>query len=106
MANYRLEDARFTAIYERQIVSGKEQFVLVPFEMVRYNVDLTGVQDEVVVPIAQHHSNLATTTPGDGKAGTKIYEKVWIVDVAPFHVGRGGKHDFGRGSDEGGGSAE
>lgn len=104
MANYAMKDARFTAIYRREIRSGKggrkeEVFFLVPFELVRYNVDLPGEQEEVIVPIGQQVSTVSDT--GSKKHDEKVYGKVWIVDVVPFHVGRGGKHDFGKQDDEG-----
>lgn len=106
MSNYSMKDARFTAIYRREFRSGKgkakqEVFILEPFELVRYNVDDTGASDQVIVPVGQPQK---TGFGGliNNKAEEKVYEKIWVVEVSPFHVGRGGKHDFGQASDEGG----
>ncbi len=100
MANYAMKDNRFTAIYRREIRTGKggrkeEVFFLVPFELVRHNIDVPGEQEQVIVPIGRQIS-----VPG-AKVDEKVYEKIWIVDVVPFHVGRGGKHDFGKRDNEG-----
>jgi hypothetical protein len=101
MANYAMKDARFTAIYRREtrVEKGgkKDVFFLVPFELVRYNVDVPGEQEPVIIPIGQRISTGSVST----KTDEKIYEKIWVVDVVPFHVGRGGKHDFGKQDDEG-----
>ncbi len=92
MGNYATKDARYTAIYRREtrVEKGgkREVFFLVPFELVRFNVDEAGEQEQVIVPVAQR-VNVA-----GAKTEEKIYEKIWVVDVVPFHVGREGKHDF------------
>ena len=99
MGNYATKDARYTAIYrreERVEKGGKQEvFFLVPFELVRFNVDQAGEQEQVIVPVGQQNE-----TPPN-KDSEKIYEKIWIVDVVPFGIGRGGKHDFGFRNDEG-----
>ena len=99
MGNYATKDARYTAIYRREtrVEKGakKEVFFLVPFELVRFNVDQAGEQEQVIVPIGQRQSI------APNKESEKIYEKIWVVDVVPFHVGREGKHDFGGRADEG-----
>ena len=109
MGNYATKDARYTAIYRREerVEKGgkREVFFLVPFELVRYNVDQAGEQDQVIVPVGQP---VKTPQPNTQTAAgiveidsEKVYEKIWIVDVVPFGIGRGGKHDFGFRNDEG-----
>jgi hypothetical protein len=97
MANYRMRDARFTVIYVRETPEGVEpkRFTKVPYELVRYNVDANPTATPVVVPDSERISTKKS------KTDEKVYENVWIVDVVPFHVGRGGKHDFGKMGDEG-----
>ena len=97
MANYRMRDARYTAIFVREtpISRPKQRFVKVPFELVRFNVDVNPEAEQVIVPDAQRFSS-----PKD-VVDEKIYENIWFVDRTPFHVGSGGKHDFGKRDKEG-----
>ena len=94
MGDYKLADARFTAIYLRLPQHGKEDdlFELVPFELVRFNVDENPSAEAVIVPIGQKISVNPSGTPPDH---AKIYEKIWIVDQVPFAPGAGGKVWFG-----------
>jgi hypothetical protein len=88
MADYKMENARWTAVYQRlPQAGGKDCYLQLPFELVRYNVDTNPSATPVIVPIAteisSHTSSAANTR--------KIYEQVWIVDSPPWSD----KHNFG-----------
>lgn len=93
MADYRLADARFTAIFVRagHDPGDKELWIRVPFELVRFNVDVNPSVEPVIVPIGETYFSTTGVKPDS----PKIYEKVWFVDQVPFAASRGGKHMFG-----------
>ena len=97
MANYRMRDARYTSIWVRETPPGVEpkRFTLAPFELVRYNVDSNPSAEPVIQPIGVQFGTKKAVT------SQKVYEDVWFVDAVPFHVGREGKHDFGKRENEG-----
>lgn len=89
MGNYRTQDARFTAIFVRMPQKGgeRELYVRVPFELVRFNVDVNPDATTNIIPVGQ---NVVNQT-GDKPDSPKLYEKIWIVDSYPWRD----KHWFG-----------
>ena len=81
MANYENKGNRYTAIFVKQRVKGGvEQYVRAPFEMVRFNVDDNPDAVQEIVPLGE----LRQTPDGSKPDGSKVYEKIWIVDQVPF----------------------
>lgn len=94
MANYRMQDARWTMILVRRPQHGGDDlWEVAPFELVRFNVDSDPDAPQQVVPIGQ--SNTAVTVGGTKQDSPKIYEKIWFVDTVPWRPGANGKHYFG-----------
>jgi len=93
MADYNLADARFTAIFVRakKDPGDKDVYVRVPFELVRFNVDLHPDADAQIIPIGSPSISQSGVKPDSAK----FYENIWIVDNVPFSASRGGKHWFG-----------
>lgn len=91
MSNYENKGNRYTAIFVRQPQKGGGVlFERAAFELVRFNVDENPDAVEEVMPIGEIAGNASGTKPD----GPKIYEKIWVVDTAPFSPGAGGKHQF------------
>jgi hypothetical protein len=96
MADYKQSGNRYTAIFVIESSKGGQDFYRRnPFDLVRFNVDTNPSAPQEIVPIGQVKGNLGI---GDTPLSEtdKIYEKVWIVETAPWHPGRGGKQDFGK----------
>jgi len=92
MADYRIQDARFTAIFvRRETAGGNEVFERVPFELVRFNVDVKPDAQAYIMPIGERNINDSGIKPDS----QKIYEKIWITDTVPWRPGAGGKVWFG-----------
>lgn len=93
MGDYRLQDARFTMIIERRPqAGGKDLYVRLPFELVRYNVDTDPDVTPVIVPVA---ASSQSVPPSGTKPDEKIYENIWFVDAAPWRPGADGRVHFG-----------
>lgn len=81
MANYEQSGNRWTAVYlvitER---GGANTYRKLPFEIVRFNVDVDPDAPEEIIPSGQDAFNPA----GDKQNSDKIYERIWIVDNLPY----------------------
>jgi hypothetical protein len=89
MADYKQEGNRYTAIYVIESnKGGKRLLKRHPFDLVRFNVDTNPDAPQEIVPVGQQ-------TGAGIDEPQKLYEDVWIVEVAPWHPGRGGTQDFG-----------
>ncbi len=93
MADYNIRDARFTAIFVKERVDpgGTDLYVRVPFELVRFNVDVDPDAPAQIVPVGSPMVPVSGVKPDS----PKIYEKIWITDTVPFKPGSGGRVWFG-----------
>jgi hypothetical protein len=93
MANYAADGNRWTAIFQANPIHGTGEFTYtrLPWEIVRFNVDTNPSSPPLIVPIGEERINAAN----DRNNSPKIYERVWIVDNAPFGLGSNGKTYFG-----------
>jgi hypothetical protein len=81
MADYMQDGNRWTAIY--LVVNGRGgnlTYRKLPFELVRFNADVTPGAEAVIVPCGEDTLN----PNGDKQNSDKIYEKIWIVDSLPY----------------------
>jgi hypothetical protein len=65
--NYDQEGNRYTAIYLREAA---DRFKRLPFDVVRFNVDIEPNAPRSIVPSGNDHG--------------KVFEKVWIVNEMPW----------------------
>ena len=76
MGDYKLKDARFTMIVVRLPKRNGEKgrlYKVLPFELVRFNVDENPDAPQVIVPV------------GEGRPQKdKIYERIWMTDTVPY----------------------
>lgn len=92
MADYRIQDARFTAIFVRKPqAGGTDLYERVPFELVRFNVDVDPDAPAFIMPIGERIVQGSGIKPDS----PKIYEKIWITDTVPWRPGADGKVWFG-----------
>jgi hypothetical protein len=78
MANYAQSGNRWTAIYVLRPLRGqdKTEYMKLPYELCRFNVDENPDARPVIVPNGEESSQPT--------ADNKIYEKIWFVDQTPF----------------------
>jgi hypothetical protein len=88
MADYAQKGNRYTAIFVIESdKGGKKTYRRNPFDLVRFNVDADPDAPQEIVPLGPVAGNDGGISETD-----KIYEKVWIVETAPWV----GKQDFGK----------
>lgn len=92
MSNYNADGNRWTAVYLASPVRGGGfTYTKLPWELVRFNVDVTPDAPAYIVPDGVEQINASLTKPN----APKIYERIWITDVIPYSYGQNGKTAFG-----------
>jgi hypothetical protein len=94
MADYLNTGNRWTAVYLVQRERGDIlTYRKLPWEIVRFNVDVNPSAPEEIVPTGEDSSlGYGTGATAVKDPESKIYEKIWIVDHLPFND----KTSFGR----------
>lgn len=86
MANYELSGNRYTLVILREYQHGQEEpfYRILPYEYVRFNVDVNPSAEAVIVPTAPPNSSRADLGQG------KLYERIEFVDAEPNRFSTGG----------------
>lgn len=89
MTDYRIQDMRFTMIIVRTaLAGGREEFERLPFDLVRYDVDVNPSAPQFI--IGAGNDFVAKVDGGGSESAKKRYERIWIVDQAPFKAVQSG----------------
>lgn len=86
MSNYATDGNRYTLVVLREYQHGQQEpfYRILPYELVRFNVDTNPSAEAVIVPNAPASSVKASLGTG------KLYEKILFVDQEPYKFSRDG----------------